>query len=549
MNAKSMLWTALGVVLGLMTMILVVVMPAVDDPCEGGSVVDPSGTVPPGGDPLAAGTAPSSTANPAATATPALAAEAGPLDRTWPMAAGTFSISDVFGSRGGGHRGIDMAAPDGTPIFAVADGVVVAAGPASGFGNWIVVDSVDPRNGRAYSAVYGHMWDHGVLVRVGEQVRVGQHIGAVGSAGESSGPHLHFEIVPGGRFTGGRQIDPMPWLDGAPTPDVGGARAHSTDPQCVRGFGTPGGALADGKVPPELEIWYRRAGSLCPEVTPSLLAAQGRQESGFRRGLTSPAGAQGLAQFLPGTAASTNPDDGQPYVIDADGNGIASVWDDGDAIIGQGRYMCAIAHKITGWIAEGRVQGDVVALTLAAYNAGEGAVLASGGMPNQYAAHFSETQPYVANILAMEAQYRDPGASGRFSPDTEAAPGDEIVRAAHEWLGTPYVWGGGGPQGPSGGGLDGPGLTSAAVFAASGGAVSLPRTAEQQWEAGTEVALREIQPGDLVFSDFGDRGPAQVGIYAGDGRMIQAAPAGTAADAGGVAEAPVPGDARARRVL
>ncbi|NKY59324.1 peptidoglycan DD-metalloendopeptidase family protein [Nocardia flavorosea] len=549
MNAKSVLWTALGVVLGLMTMILVIVMPAVDDPCEGGSVVDPSGSVPPGGDPRAAGDIPSATANPAATATPALAADAGPLDRTWPMAAGTFSVSDVFGSRGGGHKGIDLAAPDGTPIFSVTDGVVVAAGPASGFGNWIVVDSTDPRNGRAFSAVYGHMWDHGVLVRVGEQVRAGQHIGSVGSAGESSGPHLHFEVVPGGRFTGGRQIDPVPWLDGAPTPDLGGARAYSTDPECVRGFGTPGGALADGKVPPELEIWYRRAGSLCPEVTPSLLAAQGRQESGFRRGLTSPAGAQGLAQFLPGTATSTNPDDGQPYVIDADGNGVASVWDDGDAIMGQGRYMCAIAHKINGWMAEGRVHGDVVALTLAAYNAGEGAVLASGGMPNQVAAHYSETQPYVTNILAMEAEYRAPGASGRFAPDTDAAAGDEIVRAAHEWLGTPYVWGGGGPQGPSSGGLDGPGLTSAAVFAASGGEVSLPRTAEQQWEAGTEVSIGEIRPGDLVFSEFAARGPARVGIYAGNGQMIHAAPAVTADAAGGVAEAPVPGDARARRVL
>lgn len=552
MSAKSVLGTALGLVLGLMTVVLVIVMPAVDDPCEGGSVLDPSGgTTPPLGDPRAAAVSPGpeETTHPAATATPSLAAGVGRLDRVWPMAAGTYSVSDVFGSRGGGHKGIDLAAADGTPIFAVADGVVVAAGPASGFGNWIVVDSVDAGNGRAFSTVYGHMWDHGVLVRVGETVRAGQHIGAVGSAGESSGPHLHFEVVPGGRFTGGRQIDPMPWLDGAPTPDLGGARAYSTDPQCVRGFGTPGGSLADGKVPPELELWYRRAGSLCPEVTPSLLAAQGRQESGFRRGLTSPAGAQGLAQFLPGTAASINPDDGQPYVIDADGNGVASVWDDGDAIIGQGRYMCAIAGKIQGWIAEGRVHGDVVTLTLAAYNAGEGAVLASGGMPNQVAAHYSETQPYVTNILAMEAEYRDPGASGRFTPGEEGEPGDQIVQAAHEWLGTPYVWGGGGPQGPSSGGLDGPGLTAAAVFAASSGAVSLPRTAEQQWEAGAEVSLTEMRPGDLVFSEFGPRGPAQVGIYAGNGQMIHAAPPAGAHSAGGVAEAAVPGDARARRVL
>lgn len=61
--------------------------------------------------------------------------------------------------------------------------------------------------------------------------------------------------------------------------------------------------------------------------------------------------------------------------------------------------------------------------------------------------------------------------------------------------------------------------------------------------------MSAIEPGDLVFSDFGPRGPAQVGIYAGDGQMIRSAPGATAGSAGGVAEAPVPGDARARRVL
>jgi cell wall-associated NlpC family hydrolase len=554
MSGKTALWTALGAVLGLMTIVLVIVMPSVDDACEGGSVlgsqsaVAPLGGYAPGDRRAAATTGPGATqTNPAATATPSLAAGVGPLRRTLPMATGTFTVSDTFGARGGAHKGVDLAAPDGTPIFSVSDGRVVAAGPASGFGNWIVVDSVDT-NGRSYSAVYGHMWDSGVLVRPGDTVTAGQHIGAVGSAGESSGPHLHFEIVPGGRFTGGRQIDPLPWLDGAPTPDVGGARAYSSDPRCSLGFGTVGGALAAGKVPQELEIWYRRAGSLCPQITPSLLAAQGRQESGFRRGATSPAGAQGLAQFLPTTAVSIDPDDGRPYVIDADGNGVASVWDDGDAIIGQGRYMCAIAHKIQQWQAEGRVQGDIVALTLAAYNAGEGAVLASGGMPNQVAAHYAETQPYVRNILTMEAQYRAPGSLGRFTPGQGSA-GDQIVEAANEWLGTPYVWGGGGPQGPSGGGLDGPGLTAAAVFAASSGAVTLPRTAEQQWEAGAEVPMRKAQPGDLVFSSFGPRGPAQVGIYVGNGRMIQSVPGANARASGGVSEVAVPGDGRARRVL
>lgn len=565
MNAKTLTALVLGGVVSLMTLVVVIVLPASEDPCadepvspglpatsdapwaaaaESGSATT-SPTAPNTGATVTGtpGPAdrPAAGSDPTATGEPSLVAGVAPVHRTWPLPAGSFTVSDYFGARDGDHLGVDLAAPDGTALYAVADGVVVAAGPASGFGNWIVIDSVDV-NGRPFSAVYGHEWASGVKVRVGQQVRAGQEIGAVGSAGESSGPHLHFEIVPGGRMTGGHQIDPLPWLDGALTPSGDGARPHSANPLCSRGFGTAGGALADGKVPPELELWYRRAGSLCPEITASVLAAQGRQESGFQRGLTSPAGAQGLAQFLPTTAHASDPDDGRPYLLDADGNGQASLWDDGDAIIAQGRYMCSIAHQIQRWMGEGKVHGDLVPLSLAAYNAGEGAVLASGGMPNQVAAHFSETRPYVTNILAMEAQYRAPGSMGRFDPESSSG-GDGVLAAAQQWMGTPYVWGGGGPGGPTGGGLDGPGLTAAAVFAASSGKTVLPQTAEQQWEAGTEVAPRNARPGDLVFSHFGIRGPAEVGIYAGDGRMIHSD------DPSGVSTAPVPGDARLRRVL
>lgn len=565
MNAKSLLWVGFGSVIGLIALVIVIVLPSSEDDCADQPTVSPSAPVPSAaaqaqssptsslpGSTSPELNAPASASNstvpnqPAAAVDPSAGGDRpggslAPIRRTWPLAAGTFRISDTFGSRGGTHLGVDLAAPEGTTIYSVADGTVVAAGPASGFGNWIVIDSTDV-NGRPFSAVYGHEWPSGVRVRVGQTVRAGEPIGAVGSAGQATGPHLHFEIVPGGRLTGGHQIDPLPWLDGAPTPEASGAVPNSVNPLCSRGFGTAGGALAPGKVPADLEIWYRRAGSLCPEITPSILAAQGKQESGFQRGLTSPAGAEGLAQFLPGTANSIDPDDGRPFLLDADGRGTPSLWDDGDAIIAQGRYMCSLAHRIEGWIAQGKVHGDVVPLALAAYNAGEGAVLASGGMPDQVPAHFSETQPYVKNILAMEPEFRAPGSLGRFQPDGGSG-GDQIVQAGEQWLGTPYVWGGGGPSGPTSGGFDGPGLTSASVFAASSGRVILPRTAEQQWEKGSEVSLSGARPGDLVFFDFGVRGPSDVGIYLGGGAMLHSA------DPSGVSKAQVPGDARLRRVM
>ncbi|WP_433574241.1 peptidoglycan DD-metalloendopeptidase family protein [Nocardia brasiliensis] len=464
--------------------------------------------------------------------------------RSMPMTDGTYTITSGFGIREGGenHLGVDMAAPEATTIYAAMDGTVVAAGPASGFGNWIVVDSLD-ENGRPVSTVYGHMWDSGVGASVGQQVSAGDPIGAVGSAGQSTGPHLHFEVVPGGRFTGGSQIDPMPWLAGsaAPAPVPGPSPSPSRGaPPCPPGFGTAGGQLDTATVPADLASWYQLAGSLCPQISASLLAAQGKQESGFRRGLTSGAGAQGLSQFLPSTATSINPDDGQPYVIDADGNGTASVWDDGDAIVGQGRYMCALARKVESWKAEGKVAGDTTTLVLAAYNAGEGAVLQYGGVPP-----YSETSDYVRLIVDAEPGFRSAGSSGRFTADPKAGLGPQILQAGGQWRGTPYVIGGGGPDGPSKGGFDCSGLTSAAVSAASNGQIILPRTSEQQWAVGSEVTPASAQAGDLVFSNWNTETdlPGHVGIATGGGHVLHAPDTGQA-----VREDPMPGDARVRRI-
>lgn len=124
-----------------------------------------------------------------------------------PMTAGSYSITSGFGMRDGAmHKGLDMAAPVGTPILAAASGTVAAAGSASGFGQWIVLDHII--DGKKWSTVYGHMYPDGVLVRTGAIVTKGQHIANVGSNGVSTGAHLHFEVWDGGRLTGGHAVDP-----------------------------------------------------------------------------------------------------------------------------------------------------------------------------------------------------------------------------------------------------------------------------------------------------------------------------------------------------
>lgn len=111
------------------------------------------------------------------------------------------AFTSGFGSRWGTfHNGIDIAAPIGTPIYAVADGTVIDAGPAQGFGLWVRI-----RHDDGSITVYGHMYDF--FVSVGERVPAGMQIARMGNRGDSTGPHLHFEVI-----VGGRHVDPLHWL-------------------------------------------------------------------------------------------------------------------------------------------------------------------------------------------------------------------------------------------------------------------------------------------------------------------------------------------------
>jgi hypothetical protein len=281
-----------------------------------------------------------------------------------------------------------------------------------------------------------------------------------------------------------------------------------------KGVGGASGTLNTASVPAEFAPWLQRAGALCPQISPALLAAQLQQESGFNTTAVSPVGAQGPAQFMPSTWPSWGRDD--------DGNGQVSPTDIGDAVMAQGRYMCALAGQMAEALAAGRVQGSLQDLTLAAYNAGPGDVRAAGGVP-----HNGETETYVARINAALAHFGTPGAPGAGTAPG-LVPNDgrfayNVVLAAQRWIGQRYVWGGGDANGPTGGGFDCSGLTLHAVYTASGGAISLPHNAAAQSKLGTPVTNNQLQPGDLLFFADSAGAPAHhVGIYVGNSRMLDA---------------------------
>jgi murein DD-endopeptidase MepM/ murein hydrolase activator NlpD len=113
--------------------------------------------------------------------------------------------SSCFGNRWGVlHAGVDIAAPIGTPIYAATAGVVQRTGPATGFGTALYIRGDD-----GAITVYGHV--NAEYVEKGERVTAGELIAEVGNRGQSTGPHLHFEVHPGGVMYGG-QVDPVPWL-------------------------------------------------------------------------------------------------------------------------------------------------------------------------------------------------------------------------------------------------------------------------------------------------------------------------------------------------
>lgn len=281
-------------------------------------------------------------------------------------------------------------------------------------------------------------------------------------------------------------------------------------------------------VPAEFRTWILKADKECaePGLTPALLAAQLYQESKFKTSkedATSEAGAEGPAQFMPGTWAT--------WGRDSDGNGEASPWDIGDAVMAQGRMMCSLLKqaKNSGY------GGDVRALALAGYNAGWGAVQRFKGVPPKSFAR-GQTYDYVQIILSSLKRFEGPG----LLTVEGSGSGADALRKAATRMDTPYAWGGGSASGPSPGFCDGTNgyqngkcvASSTVGFDCSSlvqyaywPAVKLPRTAAAQYGATSDraVSRSNLKVGDLLFwSHGGSGGIYHVAIYAGDGNVLHA---------------------------
>lgn len=129
----------------------------------------------------------------------------------WPFPTAV-PISSGFGDRvapcrycSSNHRGLDFTPGNGTPIFAIADGVVTQSEFGGGYGQYAFIEH--EINGQKVISVYAHMQRDSSPLQVGDTVSVGDFVGLVGNTGTSTGPHLHLEIRVNDEF-----VDPFAWL-------------------------------------------------------------------------------------------------------------------------------------------------------------------------------------------------------------------------------------------------------------------------------------------------------------------------------------------------
>lgn len=299
-----------------------------------------------------------------------------------------------------------------------------------------------------------------------------------------------------------------------------------SDSQPVGQTGSSSAKLKPGTVPPQYEAAISAAGSMCPEVPAPFIAAQLEQESGFNPKAVSPAGAQGIAQFMPGTAAAY---------------GLTDPFDPIASIAAQGRYDCTIAKNMKPKIASGAVKGDVLDIISWSYNAGEGAVIQYGGEPP-----YAETIAYAKSIKSKMAKYTQPGSTfgpgvgkgGKYTYRPGVDEGQQAVAALMQYLGITYAWGGGDFNGPTKGihdggvadehgdynkvGFDCSGATQYAIFQGTNGRVRLGRNTHAQSGDGRAVSMSELKAGDLILMN----GDEHVGLARGDGTMIEAPQSG-----------------------
>lgn len=251
----------------------------------------------------------------------------------YPLIGTMGDLTSVFGYRSAAetngigstnHGGIDLAAPTGTPIAAVLGGMVTIAGDYGGYGNAVQID-----HGNGIETLYGHM--SSIAVTAGQQVTAGQTIGAVGSTGNSTGPHLHLSM-----YENGTAIDPLPHIQGAPIMAGNTLASALMAAYNAKKYGISGnfGTYASGG---DLDAWLTQA---------LILTGQGLENLPYLRAaaIAESGGNPNAINDWDSNAAAGTPSKGLLQTIDSTFNAYAlpghgDIWNPVDNAIAAIRYM------------------------------------------------------------------------------------------------------------------------------------------------------------------------------------------------------------------
>jgi murein DD-endopeptidase MepM/ murein hydrolase activator NlpD len=250
------------------------------------------------------------------------------------------------------HTGTDFGVPSGTPIKAVADGVVALAEEYGGYGKAVIIRHAD-----GLSTIYGHLSE--IKVSEGKEVKQGDVIGLSGNTGRSTGPHLHFEIR-----ENGQPVDPSLYIAGIKTfsggevyyvAELNRIMLLETAASFMKNEENIGWLLDSSDSSMEVPPWQKydiKPGEIPNELIPvfkvagekygipwTVLAAIAYRESSFNPNAVGPylpdynTSAVGMMQFLPETF--------REYGVDGDGDSIISPFDPSDAVYTAAHYLSA----------------------------------------------------------------------------------------------------------------------------------------------------------------------------------------------------------------
>jgi murein DD-endopeptidase MepM/ murein hydrolase activator NlpD len=292
------------------------------------------------------------------------------------------------------HTGIDFGIPEGTPVKAAADGVVVLAGEYGGYGKAVVIRHAD-----GLSTIYGHLSE--IKTEERKEVKQGDVIGLSGNTGRSTAPHLHFEIR-----ENGQPVDPSLYIAGIKTfsggevcyvSELNRIMLLETAASFMRNEENTGWLLDSSDYSMNVPPWQKydiKPGEIPNELIPvfkaagekygipwTVLAAVAYRESGFNPNAVGPylpdynTSAVGMMQFLPETF--------REYGVDGNGDGIISPFDPSDAVYTAAHYLSANYN-----LYRGKGYGDTDALRKALW-------------------HYNHAWWYVDQVMSIAEKYSE----------------------------------------------------------------------------------------------------------------------------------------------